>query len=123
MPAFDELCRRSLDFALYCISDECGLIKQIASVGKNYARSESPLGQNMLFCTDGYRSPLNSLLFSLSNIVNSYFREYSDVAQLRITSFLSELIEIADENDKLSNSFVLSYIELCDINFKKLISL
>ena len=63
----------------------------------------------MLFCTDSYRSPLNSVLFSSFNIVNSYFDSTVDDAKLRIASFLSELIEIRDGKDKFSNSFILSY--------------
>ena len=80
-----------------------------------YARNESPLGQNMLFCTDRYRSPLNILLFGSCKIVNSYFDSTVDDAQLCIASFLSELIDIRDGQFKLSNNFILSYTELCDI--------
>ena len=36
-------------------------------------------------------------------------------AQLRTSSFLSELIEIRDSEDNFSNNFILSYAELCDI--------
>ena len=115
LPVFDEICRRLVNFVRDCISHESGLVKQIASYGIYYARSESPLGQNMLFCTDRYRSSLNSLLFSSSNIVNSYVNSTVDDAQLRTSSFLSELIEIRDEKDEFSSNFILSYPELCDI--------
>ena len=115
LPVFDEICRRFINFARDCTSHESGLIKQIASYGIYYARSESPLGHNMLFCTDRYRSPLDSLLFSSLNIINSYFDSTVDDAQLRTASFLPELIEIRDGKYKFSNSFILSYIELCDI--------
>ena len=69
----------------------------------------------MLFSTDRYRSPLNSLLFSSCKIFNSYFDSTVDDAQLRTASFLSELIDIRDGQFKFSNSFILSHTELCDI--------
>ena len=117
LPVFDEICRRSINFARDCITHVSGIIKRVASYGIYYARNESPLGQNMLFCIDRYRSPLNSLLFSSRRIVNSYFDSTVDDAQLSTASFLIELIDIRDGQFKFkfSDSFVLSYTELCDI--------
>ena len=91
------------------------LVRQTTSYGIYHGRSESPLGQNMLFCIDRYRSPVNILLFSSFNIVNSYFNSTVDAAQLRTSSFLSELVKIRDRMDEFSNNFILSYAELCDI--------
>ena len=61
LPVFDEICRRSINFARDCILHESSLIRQIASYGIYHARRESPLGRNMLFCADRYSFPLNSL--------------------------------------------------------------
>ena len=69
----------------------------------------------MLFCIERYRSPVNSLLFSSFNIINSYFNSTVDSAQSRTSSFLSELIKIRDSKGNFSNNFILSYAELCDI--------
>ena len=115
LPVFDEICRRSINFARDCISHESNLIRQIESYGIFHARSASLLGQNMLFCIDRYRSPVNGLLFSSFNIINSYFNSTVDSAQSRTCSFLSELIEIRDSRENFSNNFILSYAELCDI--------
>ena len=115
LPVFDEICRRSINFARDCISHESNLIRQIASYGIFHARSASLLGQNMLFCIDRYRSPVNSLLYSSFNIITSYFNSTVDSAQSRTCSFLSELIEIRDSRENFSNNFILSYAELCDI--------
>ena len=60
LPVFDEICRRSINFCRDCIAHVFDTIKRTASYGIYYARNESPLGQNMSFCTDRYRSPLNS---------------------------------------------------------------
>ena len=69
----------------------------------------------MLFCIDRYHSPVNSLLLSSFSIINSYFNNTVDSAQIRASSFLSELIEIRDSKDNFYNNFILSYAELCDI--------
>ena len=42
----------SFDFARDYILQKSGLIKLVASYGMYYARSESPLGQNILFWID-----------------------------------------------------------------------
>ena len=115
LPVFDEICRRSINFVRDCISHESSLIRQIASYGIHYARSDSPLGLNMLFCTDRYCSHLNSLLFNSFKSVNSYFSSTIVDAQLRTSSFLYELLEIRDSKDTFDNSFILSYVELCDV--------
>ena len=112
------MCGRSINFVRDCIVHESGIIKRVASYGIYYARNESPLGQNMLFCTERYCSPLNSLLFSSRRIINSYFISTDeDDDQLRTASFLSELIDIRDEQFRFKspNNFMLSYTELCDI--------
>ncbi len=116
LPVFDEICRRSINFARDCISHESSLIRQIASYGINQARSESPLGRNMLFCADRFSTPLNSLLFSSSKSVSSYFNSTVADDQLRTSSFLNELIEIRDRPSSfVCSSLILSYVELCDV--------
>jgi len=56
-----------------------------------------------------------SKMFSSFNTVKKYFNSTVDVAQLRTASFLSELIVMRDEMDKLSCNSILSYLGLCDI--------
>jgi hypothetical protein len=83
LPILETIFRRSTYFARDCILHKTGLIKQIASYGIFYARSESPLGRNTLFRIDKYRSLLHSLLFSSYHFNNSYFYTTVDDAQLR----------------------------------------
>jgi len=71
-----------------------------------------------ILCTERYRSPLKSLLFSSFNMVNSYFYSTVDVVQLRTASFLSELIVMKNEMDKLSRKSVLSYTRSCVISLR-----
>jgi hypothetical protein len=115
LPVFDEICRRSINFARVCLSHEVPLIRQTAIYAILYARSESPLGQNMLFCAERYHSSLNSLLSSPLNFVNIYVNSTIDEHQLRVCSFLREMIEIRDRRERLFSNFVLSTVELNDI--------
>jgi hypothetical protein len=115
LPVFDEICRRSINFARTCISHEVPLIRQTAIYAIMYARSDSPLGQNMLFCSQRYHSSLDSLLFSPFNIVNNYVNSAVDENQLRVCSFLSEMIEVRDRRERFFNNFILSNAELNDI--------
>jgi hypothetical protein len=97
LPVFDEICRRSVNFTRACVSHESSLIRQVATYGIIFARSESPLGRNAMFCAERYHSSPNSILHSpLIGIINSQFRTTVDDTQLRVVGFLSELIEIRD---------------------------
>ena len=70
-----------------------------------YARSEPPLGQNILFCIDRYRSSLHILLSY--HFVNVHLCTAVDDAQLRTSSFLTDLIEIRDGLAKFYNNFII----------------
>ena len=97
LPVFDELCRRSINFARSCVSHESKLTSQIASYCIHFARCKSPMGSNMLFCADRYQTNIDDILSGSSNyIVYSHYNcSISDV-QLRASSFLSELVSIRD---------------------------
>ena len=117
LPVFDEICRRSINFVRACLSHESDLIRQIAAYGVYFARSESPLGHNVLFCAERYRASVNSILFesSFNAIVNSQVQGTIDITHLRTASFLSELIDIRDNRHMYASSFILSGIDLSDI--------
>lgn len=116
LPVVDEICRRSINFVRACLSHESDLIRQIASYGVYLARSESPLGHNVLFCVERYQSSINSILSeSLNNIINLQYQSTVDITQLQTASFLSELIDIRDRWHTYSNNFILSKDELIDI--------
>jgi len=116
LPVFDEICRRSINFVRACLSHESNLIRQIAVYGVYFARSESPLGRNVLFCVDRYQTSINSIVFeSLYNIINLQFHSSVNVEQLRTASFLSELIDNRDRWYTYSNCSILLKDELLDI--------
>src|SRR5664279_5413760 len=57
-----------------CISHESALIRQIVSYGIHFARSESPVGHNVLFCAGRYHSTINSILYGSFNDIVSWRR-------------------------------------------------
>src|SRR5664279_1702339 len=94
------------------------IIRQIAYYGIYFARSESPLGQNVFFCTERYNSTgSNVLSYSFNSIVNAQFNRTLNETQLRTVCFLSELLELRDRRHNISHnlSIGLSNDELNDI--------
>ena len=97
LPIFDELCRRSLNFARSCITHDCSLIRFIASYGIVHARNCSPIGQNILYCFKRYNCTYNDLLFgSVNSIVNSFCLKSIDDSTFSTANLLSELICVRD---------------------------
>jgi hypothetical protein len=116
LPVFDELCRRSINFARSCVSHESKLISQIASYCIHFARCKSPMGSNILFCADRYQTNIDGILSGSSNYIvySHYDRSIVDV-QLRASSFLSELVSIRDSRQSFIGSGAFTKAELADI--------
>jgi len=116
LPVFDELCRRSINFARSCVSHKSKLISQIASYGIHFARCKSPMGLNILFCADRYQSNVVNILSGSSNyIVQSYYNRSIADAELRASSFLSELVSIRDSGQSFFGHVALTKAKLDDI--------
>jgi len=116
LPVFDELCRRSVNFARSCISHESQLISQIASYCIYFARCNSPMGLNMLFCADRFQTNIDGILNSSSNyIVHSYYNCSTADVQLRASSFLFELVSIRDSRQLYFDNVAFTKAELTDI--------
>ena len=97
LPVYDELCRRSMNFARSCVSLESKLISQIASYCIHFARRKSPMGPNILFCADRYQNNIDNILCGSANyFVHSQYNRFIADVQLRASSFLSELVSIRD---------------------------
>jgi len=97
LPIFDELCRRFLNFARFCVTHECPLIRFIANYGIMHARSLSPIGQNVLYCLKRYNCTYNSFLHgSINRIINMYHNISIEDSTYSTANLLSELINIRD---------------------------
>jgi len=97
LPLFDELCRRSINFAHSCVSHESQFSSQIASYCIHFACCNSPMGLNILFCADRLKTNIDGILHLFSNYIDhSYYnRSIADVQQ-RASSFLFKLISTRD---------------------------
>jgi len=116
LPLFHDLCRRSINFARSCVSHESQFINQIASSCIHFARCNSPMGLNILFCADRFKTNIDGILHGYSNyIVHSYYnRSIADV-QLRASSFLYELISSRDSRQSYFGNVAVTKAELTDI--------
>jgi hypothetical protein len=116
LPVFDELCRRSINFARSCATHESQFIRQIASYCLHFARCKSPMGLNILFCADRYQTSIDCILSSHPNyIVYSHYNRSIDDGQLRAASFLSELVSIRDSRQSLFDNVASTPADLADI--------
>ena len=114
LPIFDELCRRFLNFARFCVTHECPLIRFIANYGIVHARNLSPIGQNVLFCLKRYNCTYNSFLHSsINRIINIHYNNSIEDSTFSTANLLSELVNIRDGLLELSinlNAEELSHI-------------
>ena len=99
-----------------CVSHESKLISQIASCGIHFARCNSPMGSNILFCADRYQTNIDNILSGSTNhvVYSHYNRSITDV-QLRASSFLSELLSIRDSRQLFFGSVAFTKAELAEI--------
>jgi len=97
LPVFDEICRRSLKFIRACINNESSLVRGLAFYGITFARNESFLGRNVLFCADRYHCAVNDILHgSINNIINSYVKFNTTDARVQTADLLCELLNIRE---------------------------
>lgn len=79
VPVFDEICRRVLNFIRSCSNCGSELISQVANFGVNFAKMNSPIGRNALFCSLRYGIALQDLCLSS---LNSVFFSQFHISQL-----------------------------------------
>jgi len=62
IPAYDEVCRRSMKFLRTCISHSSKVVRCVANYGIIHGRCDSPAGRNVLHCMNRYRATLTDVL-------------------------------------------------------------
>ena len=93
LPIFNELCRRSLNFARSCLPHDCPLVRFIAYYGIVHARNGSPIGQNVWYCFKRYNCTYNKFFFgSVNSIVSSFCSKSIGDSTFSTANLLSELI-------------------------------
>jgi hypothetical protein len=74
------------------------------------------MGLNILFCADRYQFNIENILSGSSNyIVQSYYNRSITDAQLRASSFLSELVSVRDSGQSFFGHVASTKAELNDI--------
>ena len=51
LPVLDEICRRSMNFAITCLSDMSSLVKYVAHHSIRFGFNFSLIGRNVLYCS------------------------------------------------------------------------
>jgi len=116
LPVFDELCRRLINFARSCVLHESQFISQIASYCVHFARCNTPMGLNILFCADRFQTDIDGILNGSSNyIVHLYYNRSIADDQLRVSSSLFELVSFRDSRQSYFVNVAFTKAELSDI--------
>jgi len=112
LPVFDELCRRSMRFVRSCLCHDSYLIRYVANYAVVHARSQSVLGQNVLFCAHRYKFSVNNTLYnrlsSLDTLINSFAHNSIDDNMRCFANLLLELIMIREGRLCLNDSIFLT---------------
>jgi len=75
IPIFDELCKRSFRFILFCVFRGPNLVRAVAHHALKIARYNSVIGSNALFCCARYGWTAADLLAGKIDVSNSYFQK------------------------------------------------
>jgi len=98
----DEICRRSLNFA-------------IANYGINYGRCNSVLGLNAMFCSSKFNVNISNVCGGVVNVrraVDQYAERKVEEHQMQPADFLRELLNVCDNHLVLSNNIDFNREEL-----------
>jgi len=81
-----------------------------------YARSQSILGQNVLFCAQSYHRSINDVIYNqVNSCINSFAYNYVDCETHLAANLLTKALMLRDRVYCFSNGFSLSHDELNDI--------
>ena len=119
-PVQDEICRRTMLFLHSCINHDSTLISSVAVCGL-YARNDSYIGRNILFCSRRYRCSVDDLIsvcsskHSCNSVIQNYCRAQTPECRIRLADFLLECIMLRDGVLKFSSNINMLYDDMCHI--------
>ena len=97
LPLFDELCKRIINFAPYCLRHESNLVRFVTSHGVLYLRGSSILGQNVWFCMHRFKCRLSDVVnWPVTTLIHKFVDKSFDDSMRRSASFLIELLLLRD---------------------------
>ena len=100
LPIMNELCKRSAHFIMSCLRSPFPLIQSISRYCVCFAKYNSPLGSNALFCCSRYEWPFESFILQLVNLSYTVFKNcYEDRlfdSELNIAISLIEVVLVRE---------------------------
>jgi hypothetical protein len=115
LPIHDEICKRVISYKFECVLHDSELIKNVASYGVLFVRTESPIGRNIMLCLKGYRISLTEFLsgrLSARFVIKHTRKLQSEITRTH-SQLLREAIELRDGRLKFSDTeLCLGSIEL-----------
>jgi len=116
LPLFDEICRRSLNFIRTCDLHDSLLIRSVAQYGAIYARSQSIIGQNVLFCAQRYYWSISDVIYNPAHsFINAFVYNSVDFESHMAANLLTETLMLRDRVFYFPDGFSTSDDELNDI--------
>jgi len=116
LPLFDEICRRSLNFIRTCALHDSLLIHSVAQYGAIYARSQSIIGQNVLFCAQRYYRSISDVIYNPAHsFINAFVHNSVDFETHMAANLLTETLMLRDHVFYFANGFSMSHDELNEI--------
>ena len=88
IPVFDDICKRAMKFIWSCFNSSSLLVRFVVNYGINFARMNSPIGRNALFCSLRYKVSMESVCITRFSpkIFSDFFASrlsYDTVAKAR----------------------------------------
>jgi len=83
LPVLDEICRRSMNFVITCLSHTSSLVKYVAHHSIRFGLNFSLVGRNVLYCSRRYG-------FDVSDVLTNNTRFLSDTIHSRARSEVTE---------------------------------
>lgn len=122
LPFIDEMCKRSIRFAVSCITSQSNLVKTVSRHCIVYAKYGSTFGSNVLFCCQRYGWSIDSVLSNSIQLGDCGFKKfhYSGLTEAAVNSsfLLLELMLIREGYftvSSLSHTEIDELIELCAV--------
>lgn len=97
---FDELCRRHYNFALSCCNSASYIVRIIARHGIWYGQARSPIGRNVIFCSNHFGFTLDKF-FERSILSTSWCKQralsYLEYSELIRAGFIREMLYLREK--------------------------
>lgn len=107
LPAFDEICRRSSQFILSCLNSDSFLVRAVVRYGIEFARYDSCVGRNLLFCCDYFNWRLSDFLGGNVSLKYVCFRNFFisklSSSELNVACSLFEVLLVREGDLCLEN--------------------